>query len=80
MGSALVQGRGRNSKEINAKAARTWIAPLLAVCRRSTVVIEPMPGWVSEAFPRQFSTCTAQEDVSEMFRRSYGYSPGQAVS
>ena len=47
---------------------------------RPDVVIEPLPGCVSEACPRQFPTCTAQEHISEMFRRSYGYSPGQAVS
>ena len=47
---------------------------------RPDVVIEPMPGCVSEEFPRKFPTCTAEEHIREMFRRSYGYSPGKAVA
>lgn len=47
---------------------------------RPDVVIEPMPGCVSDEFPRKFPTCTAQEHIQEMFRRSYGYSPGKAVA
>ena len=47
---------------------------------RPDVAIEPMPGCVTGAFPRTFSTCTAQEHMNEMVRRSYGYSPGQAVA
>ena len=47
---------------------------------RPDVVIEPMPGCVTDAYPRKFPTCTAQEHIHEMFRRSYGYSPGKAVA
>jgi isopenicillin N synthase-like dioxygenase len=47
---------------------------------RPEVVIEPMPGCITEDFPRKFPTCTAQEHVNEMFRRSYGYSPGQTAA
>jgi len=39
-----------------------------------------MPGCVTEDFPRKFPTCTAQEHVNEMFRRSYGYNPGQTAA
>ena len=46
---------------------------------RHDVVIDPLPGCVTPDFPRKFATCTAQEHVFEMFRRSYGYAPG-AVS
>lgn len=46
---------------------------------RPDAVIEPIPGCVTEEFPRKFATCTAQEHVYEMFRRSYGYTPGQAA-
>jgi isopenicillin N synthase-like dioxygenase len=38
-------------------------------------VIEPIPGCVTEDFPRKFPTCTAREHTQEMFRRSYGYAP-----
>jgi isopenicillin N synthase-like dioxygenase len=47
---------------------------------RPDVIIEPLPGCVSEEFPRKFPTCTAQAHIHEMFRRSYGYNPGQAVA
>jgi isopenicillin N synthase-like dioxygenase len=47
---------------------------------RPDVVVEPMPGCVTDEFPRKFSTCTAQAHILEMFRRSYGYSPGKAVA
>jgi isopenicillin N synthase-like dioxygenase len=43
-------------------------------------VIEPVPGCVTEAFPRKFATCTAQEHLNEMFRRSYGYLPGASAA
>ena len=47
---------------------------------RPEVVIEPMPGCITEDFPRKFPACTAHEHVNEMFRRSYGYSPGQTAA
>jgi isopenicillin N synthase-like dioxygenase len=47
---------------------------------RPHVVIEPMPGCVTDGYPRKFPTCTAQEHIHEMFRRSYGFSPGKAVA
>jgi isopenicillin N synthase-like dioxygenase len=42
---------------------------------RPDAVIEPMPGCVNDAHPRQFEVCTAAEHLSEMFRRSYGFAP-----
>jgi len=47
---------------------------------RPDAVIEPMPGCVTAEFPRKFPTCTSQEHTNEMFRRSYGYSPGTATA
>lgn len=47
---------------------------------RPDAVIEPMPGCVTAEFPRKFATCTSQEHTNEMFRRSYGYSPGAATA
>lgn len=38
-------------------------------------VIAPVPGSVSDERPQLFPQCTAAEHMSEMFRRSYGYSP-----
>ncbi len=38
-------------------------------------IIEPIPTCVDAEHPRQFATCTADEHVNEMFRRSYGYAP-----
>ena len=42
-------------------------------------VIEPIPGCVTDEYPRKFATCTAQEHIYEMFRRSYGFTPGAAA-
>ncbi len=47
---------------------------------RPDALIQPMPGCVSGARPRQFQDCTALEHMGEMFRRSYGYDPATAVS
>lgn len=47
---------------------------------RPTAVIEPLPTCVSPDRPAQFATCTAAEHTDEMFRRSYGYLPGQDVA
>ena len=38
-------------------------------------VIEPMPGCLAEHQERLFTTCTAAEHMTEMFRRSYGFAP-----
>jgi isopenicillin N synthase-like dioxygenase len=38
---------------------------------RPSAIIEALPTCVSADRPAQFSTCTAQEHVNEMFRRSY---------
>ncbi|MBB5049955.1 isopenicillin N synthase-like dioxygenase [Rhodopseudomonas rhenobacensis] len=38
-----------------------------------TSVIEAIPTCVDEARPPLFATCTAEEHLNEMFRRSYGY-------
>jgi isopenicillin N synthase-like dioxygenase len=40
---------------------------------RPTAVIEALPTCVAADRPPQFKTCTAQEHMDEMFRRSYGY-------
>lgn len=40
---------------------------------RGDATIEPIPGCVTAENQRRFETCTAQEHVREMFRRSYGY-------
>lgn len=40
---------------------------------RGDAAIEPIPSCVDAENPRRFSTCTAGEHVSEMFRRSYGH-------
>jgi len=42
-------------------------------------VIDPIPGTVTADFPRRFETCTTQEHIYEMFRRSYGFTPGTAA-
>jgi isopenicillin N synthase-like dioxygenase len=47
---------------------------------RPDAVIEPIPGCVTGEFPRKFATCTAQEHITEMFRRSYGFTPGTATA
>jgi isopenicillin N synthase-like dioxygenase len=41
-------------------------------------VIEPIPTCLDADHPRRFETCTADEHMSEMFRRSYGFAPGAA--
>ena len=46
---------------------------------RPDAVIEPIPGCVTEEYPRKFATCTSQEHIYEMFRRSYGFTPGTAA-
>ena len=38
---------------------------------RPSAVIEALPTCVSADRPAKFPTCTAQEHVNEMFRRSY---------
>jgi isopenicillin N synthase-like dioxygenase len=40
---------------------------------RPSAVIEALPTCVAVDRPAQFETCTAQEHMDEMFRRSYGY-------
>lgn len=40
-----------------------------------TSVIEAIPSCVDKDHPPRFATCTAQEHMAEMFRRSYGYAP-----
>lgn len=40
-----------------------------------TSIIEAIPSCVDDGHPRLFPTCTAQEHMAEMFRRSYGYTP-----
>ena len=46
---------------------------------RPDAVIEPVPGSVNEAHPSKFETCTANDHMMEMFRRSYGYAPKEAT-
>jgi isopenicillin N synthase-like dioxygenase len=38
---------------------------------RPDALIEPMPGCVTDEYPRRFASCTAAEHMTEMFRRSY---------
>jgi isopenicillin N synthase-like dioxygenase len=38
-------------------------------------VIEPIPTCITADHPRRFPPCTSAEHMTEMFRRSYGYSP-----
>jgi isopenicillin N synthase-like dioxygenase len=45
---------------------------------RPSAVIEAMPSCVSAERPAQFKSCTAQEHMDEMFRRSYGYAVAAA--
>lgn len=40
---------------------------------RGNAVIEPIANCVTPDNPRRFATCTAEEHIREMFRRSYGY-------
>jgi isopenicillin N synthase-like dioxygenase len=40
---------------------------------RPSAVIEALPTCVAADRPAQFESCTAQEHMDEMFRRSYGY-------
>jgi isopenicillin N synthase-like dioxygenase len=40
-----------------------------------TSIIEAIPSCIDAGHPRLFETCTAQEHMAEMFRRSYGYTP-----
>jgi isopenicillin N synthase-like dioxygenase len=47
---------------------------------RPDAIIEPIPGCVTDEFPRRFETCTAYEHTQEMFKRSYGFDPGRAAT
>jgi isopenicillin N synthase-like dioxygenase len=47
---------------------------------RPTAIIEPLSTCVGPDRPQQFATCTASEHMNEMFRRSYGYLPGENVA
>jgi isopenicillin N synthase-like dioxygenase len=46
---------------------------------RPDAVIEPIPSCVTDEYPRRFETCTSQDHIGEMFRRSYGFTPGAAA-
>lgn len=45
---------------------------------RADAVIEAMPGCVDAGRPPRYASCTAEEHMGEMFRRSYGYTAGEA--
>jgi len=47
---------------------------------RPSAVIEALPTCVTADRPAVFATCTAQEHMDEMFRRSYGYKPGESAA
>ena len=40
-----------------------------------TSVIAPIPSCVGAGQPQKYATCTADDHMKEMFRRSYGYAP-----
>ncbi len=47
---------------------------------RNDALIQPMPGCVDGEHPRLYADCTADEHMSEMFRRSYGFDPAASAA
>jgi len=47
---------------------------------RPSAIIEALPTCVDADRPAKYPPCTAQDHMDEMFRRSYGYKPGETVA
>jgi isopenicillin N synthase-like dioxygenase len=61
----------------NAKSADRYSIPFF-YSPRHDARIECMPTCTDTAHPPRYATVSAREHVDEMFRRSYGYAPGQS--